>query len=114
MRFLETGWGADAVVGFTSTRRPSELLASLRNLCRPTSENGGILGICWPKVLANLLDTQKEIGKQLTDIASVYLIEDPQDPQRWRMVGGTALPRLLDEIGLKFAPVQPANSETSE
>lgn len=113
MKNIETGWSTDAIVGIFSTYAPEELLAGLRDLSKPRDEKEGMLGFFWPIILQQLLNSQRDIGEKLTTLASAFLVEDAKDPEKWQLLGGNTLTSLLDQVGLKHAPVEPAKTETT-
>jgi len=104
VKYVDVGWGSDAVVAMFSNRPPQELLANLQELSKPRKESEGMLGFFWPSILAHLLNSQAKIGSQLTDLASTVLIESPEDPQQWRLFGRDLLATTLSEIGLAHGP----------
>ena len=113
LTYLEAGWGADAIIGIFSTCEQAELLAKLRELSKPREESEGMLGFCWPGIMTQLLNSQKDIGHKLTALASAFLVEDVDDPEKWQLLGGEAVTTLLDQVGLKHTPADPAEAETN-
>jgi hypothetical protein len=111
---LENGWGADAVVCLFCSGDNGQLLEQLQQMSRPKDEKEGMLGICWPNVLAHLLQSQQDLSNQLVNAASAILLEDPSDPNQWILYGDESLSDLLNKAGIQHELPEPIESEPSE
>jgi hypothetical protein len=99
------GWGKNAVVClFTAVDRTS-LLAHLRGSCRGRRGDGeGLVGWCWPSVLALLLSHGKaETVQDLLSGIDAALVELPDLPQTWQLFGPERLSGILDRLGFARA-----------
>ncbi|NQT37036.1 MAG: FHA domain-containing protein [Planctomycetes bacterium] len=104
-KLVAAGWGNEAVVTLFSRMEKAALLAHLRRALRakPGREDasGGIIGFCWPGVMAMLLahQTASFVERLLQGIDAV-LVELPDLPERWQLFGQSSIADLLDEAGL--------------
>jgi hypothetical protein len=111
---IERGWGNDAVICLFSALEKSTILNHLRSSCRNKSHrpdvDAGILGYCWPKVLAPLLAhyTPGFVKELLTGIDAV-LVELPDQADSWQFFGGSRAVELMEKLGLreKSPPQEP-------
>jgi len=101
---VEQGWGKDAVICLFSKQDKPALLAHLRQVIRakPKREDlsGGIVGYCWPSVMAMLLahGTPEFVQKLLAGIDAVQ-VELPDLPDTWQLYGSSRLAGELDQLG---------------
>ncbi len=97
-------WGHDAVVCLFSGQEKTALLEHLRRMCRPKhagrEPSGGMVGYCWPSVLAPLLSlsTSGYVG-QLVEGIDAVLVEFPDMPETWQIFGRDALAGNLKKLG---------------
>jgi pSer/pThr/pTyr-binding forkhead associated (FHA) protein len=102
---LEAGWGSDAVICFFSKQDKQGLLEHLRCCLRANRKRDeritGMLGICWPSVLAMLLAYGPQaLVRGLVAGIEAILIELPDLPETWQVYGGVETAELLDALGL--------------
>jgi len=106
---VEKGWGEDAVVCLFSNQEKPVLLEHLRRSARAKhhrdDDSGGMLGYCWPSVMALLLshNTASFVEQLLSGIDAV-LVELPDLPETWQLYGDHRVPKLLDRVGLVRKP----------
>lgn len=101
---LEAGWGKDAVVCLFCKQEKPGLLEHLRLCLRAKRKRddlgGGMVGLCWPSVLAMLLayGAPGYVREVLTGIEAV-LVELPDLPETWQLYGNAQVTELLDRLG---------------
>jgi hypothetical protein len=101
---LQQGWGHDAVVCLFSKQEKPSLLTHLRRSLRakPHQEDlsGGILGYCWPSVMASLLHhyTPEAVQRLLAGIDAV-LVEFADLPVTWQVFGREGVAEMFDRLG---------------
>jgi hypothetical protein len=116
---VEAGWGNDAVICLFSTQEKPALLEHLRRVIRtkPKQEDvsGGMIGYCWPSVMAVLLayGTPEFVSQLLAGIEAV-LVELPDLPETWQVYGGPQVPGLLDQFGFQQQPPEGVASQPSD
>ncbi len=95
------GWGKNAVVCLFTGADRALLLAHLRAACRGRRGDGeGLMGWCWPSVLALLLSHGAAATvRALLSAIDAALVELPDLPQTWQLFGSAALPETLDRLG---------------
>lgn len=102
---LRQGWGNDAVVGLFSKRARNELVEHLRRSVhakgKRSDQSPGMIGFCWPSVMALLLShhSPRFVNELLTGIDAV-LVELPDLPETWQLFGDATLDGMLDSVGL--------------
>lgn len=107
---LDELWGADAAVALFSVLAGDELLTHLHRCLRPESgvdpRHGGMLGLCWPSVLAILLAHQpgRVVERFLGGVEAV-LVELPDLSETWQLFGGEKLPGWLKALGFRQDPL---------
>lgn len=111
---LAEGWGSDAVVCLFSRQNKSELVAHLQDAARVKGKKGdassGMLGFCWPSVMAMLLAyAQPALVRRVLAGVEAVLVELPDLPDTWQVYGESPVAQLLEKIGL-----QPENGEARE
>lgn len=104
--FVEEGWGQDSVICLFSSKKPDELLAQLRALCRAKThaadDSQGVFGYCWPGVLAPLLTHySKDLVARLMNGIEAVLVEFPDLPETWQLFGAEKLKDVLKKFGIK-------------
>ena len=113
------GWGNDAVICLFSKQDKTALLEHLHRCIRakPDREDlsGGIVGYCWPSVMAMLLahGTPSYVRRLLAGIDAV-LVELPDLPETWQVYGVNQVAELLGRLGLVRQPPEEAASSNSE
>ena len=115
---VSAGWGADALVClFSRQERTSlrdHLRRSLRGKARADDQAAGMIGFCWPSVMALLLSHgSKRLVQDLVGGIDAVLVELPDLPETWQIYGDGELPGVLDRLGLSAASAAPANSGAS-
>ncbi|NQU23395.1 MAG: FHA domain-containing protein [Candidatus Nealsonbacteria bacterium] len=116
---VEQGWGADAVICLFSSEAKDALLAHLRRSARaqPAQEgaDAGIVGYCWPSVMAPLLSHYSpESVRQLLGPIEAVLVELPDLPDTWQLYGQDRVAGLLDRLGLVRTLPEEIVTEPSE
>ncbi len=102
---VEEGWGNDAVVCLFSDRQKPALLEHLRRSTRVKKKRedpgGGMLGYCWPSVLALLLaHNRPEFVRRLLSGIEAVLVEFPDLPETWQVFGESRIADVLEQVGL--------------
>jgi hypothetical protein len=110
--FVEQSWGKDAVVCLFSDLEGADLAAHLRQMCHPPSRAGsgsnGVLGLCWPSVLAPLLTHfSPDFCRRLMTGIQAVLVELPDLPETWQIYGPDTVAGLLDRLGFTRKPAEP-------
>ncbi|MCA9192382.1 MAG: FHA domain-containing protein [Planctomycetales bacterium] len=99
---LRLGWGKDAVVVLTTELSKSELIVTLKQSIDPAGDEkpeAGIVGICWPSILAAVLYANPgECQSLLSDRRSVFMESDAGGG--WQIFGGSAKIRQLENAGV--------------
>lgn len=103
---LAEGWGSDAVVCLFSRQNKSELVAHLQDVARVKGKkgdaSGGMLGFCWPSVMAMLLAyAQPALVRRVLAGIEAVLVELPDLPDTWQVYGESPVVQLLEKIGLR-------------
>jgi len=112
---ITQGWGSDAVVCLFSRQDKPTVVEHLRNAVRVKGKrgdlSGGVLGICWPSVMAMLLahGAPALVRRLLTGIDAV-LVELPDLPDTWQVYGESAVTQLLEKSGLMPQDGQPTTN----
>jgi hypothetical protein len=111
---LADGWGSDAVVCLFSRQNKAELAAHLQDAARVKGKKGdassGMLGFCWPSVMAMLLAyAQPGLVRRVLAGIEAVLVELPDLPDTWQVYGESPVAQLLEKIGL-----QPESGEARE
>ncbi len=104
---LSRGWGEDAVVCLFSDLEKSDLLEHLRKSIgplRPGNTPAGLVGLCWPSVMALYLAHNRPASAAaiLSGMVAV-LTEFPDLPITWQLFGEYGIVSLLQEVGLERA-----------
>jgi len=100
------GWGNDALVCLFSRQDKAEVVAHLQDAAcvkgRKGDASSGMLGFCWPSVMAMLLahGQSTQIRRVLAGIEAV-LVELPDLPDTWQVYGENSVPQLLEKTGLR-------------
>jgi hypothetical protein len=103
-KLLEAGWGKDAVICLFCQHEKPGLLDHLRQCLRAkrkrSDPSSGMVGLCWPSVLAMVLayGAPGYVREVLTGIEAV-LVELPDLPETWQLYGDAQVPGLLDGLG---------------
>lgn len=106
-------WGRDAVVVLHSRLDKEDMLPAIRRAMNPGGANqSGIVGVCWPAVLAPLLSHDTTgVTQPLRDVATTILMESPDLPDMWQLFSGTDIREKLNGFGLTELPAVIASSE---
>jgi len=100
------GWGNDAVVCLFSRQSKPELVAHLQDVARVKGKKGdassGMLGFCWPSVMAMLLAyAQPALVQRLLVGIEAVLVELPDLPDTWQLYGESRVAQWLEKTGLQ-------------
>jgi hypothetical protein len=103
---LAEGWGSDAVVCLFSRQDQAELATHLQDAARVKGKkgdaSGGMLGFCWPSVMAMLLAyAQPALVRRVLAGIEAVLVELPDLPDTWQVYGESPVTQLLEKIGLQ-------------
>jgi len=103
---IAQAWGSDAVVGLFSRQSRAELVAHLQDAARVKGKKGaassGMLGFCWPSVMAMLLAcAQPALVQRLLAGIEAVLVELPDLPETWQLYGGSRIVQWLETLGLQ-------------
>ena len=94
-------WGEDAVVCLLSPWDKPRLLAHLRDLAHGGDERRGVLGFCWPSVLAPMLSFyQGGFVESFSQGVQAILVETPDLPDAWQIFAAAEFGPTLDQLGL--------------
>lgn len=112
---IQQGWECDAIVVLLSQQDKDDLLAALREMvvCHASepAQRRSIKGICWPSVLAALLENNSDpVVEQLFTVAEVAFMPSSLEPQGWLAFGPPENMQALSPVG--FAIQQPAPQPT--
>lgn len=112
-------WGRDAVICLFSHRDKADLLKHLRRSCHPGDSDdqrpGGMVGYCWPSVLTPLLlfSNSDQVAALLDGIDAV-LVEFPDLPEAWQVIGRDGLVSTLKQLGLEERTSAIGSSDDAE
>jgi len=115
-KLIAEGWGNDAVICLFSRQEKPALLENLRACARAKTheegQSGGIVGYCWPSVMAPLLAhyTPEFVQRLLAGIDAV-LVEFPDLPETWQIYGQAVVAGMLDQLGFLRQQTEGADSE---
>jgi hypothetical protein len=103
---LAQGWGNDALVCLFSRQDKAELVAHLQDAARVKGRKGdassGMLGFCWPSVMAMLLaHGQPALVRRVLAGIEAVLVELPDLPDTWQVYGECSVAQLLEKTGLR-------------
>ncbi len=94
---LEEGWASDALILVESELEKAELLERLRAMIHvgqngSVSNSKGILGFCWPTVLASLLKANSnDFTKEFFEFIESAFFEAADDDEGWRWFGAKSM-----------------------
>lgn len=117
--YVEEAWGLDGLVGLQSELSKQELLSNLHERLTESSHGPeaaqGITGICWPSVLASVLENdQQGFVDRFFEGLNLALFEVPGDGNDWRITGIDAKLSVPTMLAIQTeAPEPAATSETS-
>ena len=107
---LDAVWDQDAAVVFYARQASESLVRHLRAATRLNLDGSmpgecqrkGMLGYCWPSVLASLLAFRSPgfVQSLLSGIDAV-LIEIPDLPGTWQIYGDGSFPEVLKKMGFR-------------
>jgi hypothetical protein len=107
---LDAVWDQDAAVVVYAQQAGESLIRHLRAATRLNLDGSmpserlrkGMLGYCWPSVLAPLLTFRSPgfVKSLLSGIAAV-LIEIPDLPGTWQIYGDSSFPEVLKKMGFR-------------
>jgi hypothetical protein len=114
---IRQAWGKDAVICLFSRQEKPALLEHLRRSLRakPKREDmsGGMLGFCWPSVMAMLLaHGPPALVRQLLAGIDAVLVELPDLPETWQVYGEAGVADLLAQAGLSREPAEQSGAQT--
>lgn len=113
---IDGAWGNDSVVCFFSRVDSGALLEHFRrSACvrGAGQRGGGVLGYCWPSVLAMLLaHGPPNLVRTLLAGIDAVLVELPDLPDTWQVYGEGRVDELLAGLGL-VRQSEPVAAETS-
>lgn len=104
---LKQGWEQDAIIVLITELKQPALIEHLRNCLRMDAQGNiaekpkGLLGICWPGVLEQLLAHRpSEFVERLLAGIDAVLLEAPDSPCRWQLFAHAPFGAVLNELGL--------------
>lgn len=101
-------WGKNAVVLLFTRMDPEKLAKQLRSAVR---FGDGIVGICWPKVLAPMLQHFRgEFAVKLLSGIELVMLELPDEPARVQLFALAPQEDLLVKVGLKANKNRPPDA----
>jgi hypothetical protein len=103
---VRDAWGNDGLICLFSRRDRDALVRHLRQSLRVKAHRedggGGMLGYCWPSVMAMLLaHGPPRLIDPLVEGIEAVLVELPDLPQTWQLFGRGKVAELLDRAGLR-------------
>jgi len=108
---LETGWGKNALILLVSALDQAPLVKQWRQALRlnihgdPAPAAAGLLGICFPAILEQLLALRTpKFASSVLDGISAVLLETSDAPGGWQFLAPLEFSRTLMEIGLELDP----------
>ena len=109
---MSGAWGKDTVIILFGEQKESELLQVLRNAVR---QGTAISGVLWASVLSYmLLKGQSGPATQVMSACTAILMELPDLPEVWLLVGPPALQKSLEKLGMVCAaPLESAGTNTA-
>lgn len=112
--YVNEAWGSDAVLALQSTLDKKQLVSRLRNALGDPSavETSGILGFCWPSVLASILKNNTQDFANEFDFVRLVWLESQDEDQAWQAFVQEQLLPECDKIGLQIK--EPAEPEESD
>ena len=91
-------WGQDTVIVLFSNQSESDLLQVLRKAVR---HGTAISGVLWPSVLSYmLLKARSGSAVQVISSCSAILMELPDLPDNWLLVGPSTVQKNLEKLGM--------------
>lgn len=101
------GWGSDALVCLFSRQDKADVVAHLQDAAcvkgRKGDASSGMLGFCWPSVMAMLLAYgQPALVRRVLAGMEAVLIELPDLPDTWQVYGEHAVTQWLENAGLQL------------
>lgn len=101
------GWGSDALICLFSRQDKPDLVAHLQDAAcvkgRKGDASSGMLGFCWPSVMAMLLAYgQPALVRRVLAGMDAVLIELPDLPDTWQVYGENSVIRWLENAGLRL------------
>jgi len=104
-KIVEEGWGMDALVCLFSKQDRSALREHWRQALRGKRKREGMgtgmIGYCWPSVLAMMLSHGKpsQVMELLAGVEAV-LVEMPDLPETWQIYAQKPITEVLGRLGL--------------
>lgn len=96
--FVNDAWGQDVLYVIFSDRNEDELLEILR---KNAHQGKAIAGILWPSVMSYmLLKAHAGPASEVIASANAILIELPDLPVSWQLVGPSTLQKSLEKLGI--------------
>lgn len=110
MRWLEYGWGENALVALFSDEDPQVLVGHLRRVLAGHEREGHsvppgrLTNICWPHLLESLLaHADSPSAEFLTRGIEAILLEAPEPPHPWQVFSGKGFAKALTALGMAEA-----------
>ncbi len=116
-KLIREAWGKDAVICLFSRQEKQALLEHLQRSLRAKPKrddmSGGMLGFCWPSVMAMLLaHGPPALVRQLLAGIDAVLVELPDLPETWQVYGEAGVADLLAQAGLSREPAEHSGAQT--
>jgi hypothetical protein len=117
-QWLQEGWGADGIIVLFSTIAKMSLLKHFQAAMNTTGTGNikykGMLGLCWPSILEAVLENGKpDVVNQIVTPFEAILLESPDAPGGWCLIGSERLPKLLSTAKIAFEQELPSKSNLS-
>jgi hypothetical protein len=110
---VEQGWGEDALIALYSKTDPQDLRAHLRKQTR--SGPDAVLGICWPGVVAPLLQFYKrEMAAKLLAGIDAVVVEFPDFPDTWQVFAPAEFRTVLESLGFEEEKPEPVEAGAAD
>lgn len=105
---LTAGWGQNAIVLIFSKLEAPALCTHLRSALKFDSQGimsphaKGLLGICWPSVLEQLLAIgSPALAENLTKGISAVVLETAETPSQWQIYAAQTFSGVMEELGFQ-------------
>jgi hypothetical protein len=112
---MAQNWGEDALVCVFSPWGKDQLVSHLRTLAQGGDERRGVLGYCWPSVLAPMLSFYRAgFVESFFEGVTAALVELPDLPDTWQIFADANFSQTLDQLGFQRQGEEKSPPEVSQ